>query len=225
MIHNFLLAITEPFTLGKRLREKSPWLLPALLVLALTLIFALPYAPKQFRESMQMLQTLKPQVVERLKEAGRWEAMLNTPAKAIYLRTALGLSFSYFFSLLFTSLLVLLGLRFFSPEGNYTQILSLYSHISLINYPLATLLRDIIIYLKGTSVGVSTSLLLFFPLSPFSKAGRFLQAFDLFGLWAAIALGLALEGALNLRKRNALEVSVGVWLLKSLTVGGLSLLF
>ena len=222
---NPLLVITDPFALGKKLKGKSSWAIPALVILAATLIFSLPYAPKQFKESIQMLQNTKPEVVEKLKEAGRWDSILNTPKRAIYLRTTLGLSFSYFLSLLIGTLLIILALRFFTPEGSFAQVLTLYTYSTAISYPLATLVRDLIIYLKGTTIGVTTSLLLFFPFSPFSKAGRFLQAFDLFSLWAAIALGLALDGALNLGRKRAIEISVGVWLFKALVVGGLSLLF
>ncbi len=224
-MHNLALIVTDPFSLGKRIREKPFWILPALLILALTLALTLPYSPKAFHETMEKLRIEKPEVVQKLKEAGRWERMVNAPKKVIFLRTTIGLVFAYGISLVITSLLLLLGLRFFTAEGNFVHLLSIYTHSTLINYPLASLVKDIIIYLKGTTLGVSTSLLLFFPLSPFSKAGRFLQAFDIMDIWAAAACGLAVAGAFSLEKKRGLTVSLGVWLLKALITGGLSLLF
>ncbi len=225
MIRNLVLIITDPFALGKRIREKPSWVVPAILILVLTLAFTLPYSPKAFHESMEKLKIEKPELVQKMKEAGRWERMVNAPKKFIFLRTSIGLTFTYVMSLLITSLLLLLGLRFFTTEGNFVHLLSIYTYSTLINYPLASLIKDIIIYLKGTTMGVSTSLLLLFPFSPFSKAGRFLQAFDLMDIWAAAACGLALAGAFNLGKKRGLTVSLGVWFLKALIVGGLSLLF
>ncbi len=225
MIRNLILIVTDPSSLGKRLREKPSWLLPAFLILALTLAFTLPYAPKAFHESMEKLKVEKPEVVQRLKEAGRWESMINAPNKTILMRTSLGIAFAYAFSLFVTSLLLLLGLRFFTPEGNFVRVLSVYTHSTFISYSLGSLVKSLIIFLKGTTIGVSTSLALLLPVSSFSKVGRFLQAFDLIGLWAAVACGLALAGAFNLRKKDGLSVALGVWLLKALLVGGLSLLF
>ncbi len=225
MIKRIYLTIFDPYRLGEQLRETKKWADVALVVLLLTIVFSLPYSPRAYHEAMAQLEIQKPEVVKQLKDSGKWDKIANLPDQTVMIRASIGIIIPFVFSIFFTALLLLVGIRIFTPEGDYALMLASWSHVTLINYSLAALVKGIIIWAKGTTVGVTTSLLLLTNLSPFSKMGKFLSAFDLFDLWAAIACGLIISGALSIERKKALYVSLGVWLIKALILGGLGLLF
>ncbi len=80
---------------------------------------------------------------------------------------------------------------------------------------LVALIKGMIIWAKGTTVGVTTSFLIFFNYSPFSRAGKALASFDLFDIWAAVTCGLIIASALSLQKKKGIYLSLGVWLFKA----------
>lgn len=225
MVNRIYLTLFDPFRLGEKFKDKKGWIDIALVVLVLTIGFSLPYSYKGYQEGMKQLEVQKPELVQKLKDSGRWDKMVNLPRQAVMIRTSVGIIIPYVFSIFFTALLLLVGIRIFTPEGDYALMLASWAHATFINYSIASLVRDIIIWAKGTTVGVTTSFLLFTGLSPFSKMGKFLGAFDLFDLWAAIACGLIISGALSIDRKKALYVSLGVWLIKALLLGGLAAVF
>lgn len=225
MVNRIYLTLFDPFKLGEKFKDKKRWADIALVVLILTLGFSLPYSYKAYQESMAQLEVQKPDLVKQLKDSGRWDKMVNLPKQAVMIRTSFGVIIPYAFSIFFTALLLLVGIRIFTPEGDYALMLASWSHATFINYSIASLVRGIIIWAKGTTVGVTTSVVLFTGISPFTKMGKFLGAFDLFDLWAAIACGLIISGALSIERKKALYVSLGVWLIKALILGGLATVF
>jgi len=215
MIKKIYLAFFDPSSLGSRLREKKTWLDISLVALILTILFSLPSSYKTYQESISQLEMQKPQFVQKLKDSGRWDKMISLPKRDIYIRTGIGTTVAYAFSIFITALLLLLGLRFFTTEGNYGLMLSSYSHSTLINFSLASLIKGMIIWAKGTTVGVTTSFLMFFNYSPFSKTGKALASFDLLDIWAAVVCGLIIASALSLQKKKGIYLSLGVWLFKA----------
>ncbi|MCD6455088.1 MAG: YIP1 family protein [Candidatus Aminicenantes bacterium] len=224
MIKNLYLTVFDPYKVGEGLKEKKSWVLVALIVFILTLAFSLPYSYKGYQEAMSQLEIQKPELVKKLKDAGRWESMINVSQKAIMIRTSVGVLITYVFSIVVTGVLLLLGIRFVTPEGDYATMIASWTHATFINYSIASLVKGLIIWAKGSTLGVTTSLLIFFNASPLSKTGRVLQAFDIFDIWAAIACGLIIAGALSIEKKKGVYVSLGVWLIKSILLAGLAMI-
>ncbi len=105
-------------------------------------------------------------------------------------------------SLFLVSGIILLVATLFGGNLTYISVLTIVSYSSYIDWLWGSAIKTILTLIKGTSIGVSTGLSLFFASEPFSKTYRILSSFDFFNIWSyvLIAIGLSIVMKANLKK-------------------------
>ncbi len=224
MLNRLIAIISNPFKLGE-VSERKIWIDVAAISLIIALVAGILVAPISHRDGLKIWEKTHPEQVEKLKELGRWDAVVNVSSIALAIRTGISVSIFYILGLIFTSLLLFLVMKLFATEINFKDVLFAYAHATFLNYGIGAALRTLIILSKKTIIGVTTSIALFLPgLSPFSKTYSILQNFDLFDIWTAVAAGLALAGLAKIEPKKGVIASLIVWLIKA-AVMSLPLLF
>jgi hypothetical protein len=215
MLNRLLTIISSPLKLGE-VSEKRPWVDVAALSLIIALIAGILVAPISHRDGLKMLEKTRPEQVEKLKELGKWDDIVNTSPRTLAIRTGISIGIFYLFGLVITSLLLFLVMKLFAAEINFKDVFFAYTHATFLNYGIGSALRALLILSKKTIIGVTTSIALFIPgLSPFSKTYTILQNFDLFDIWTAVAAGLAIAGLAKVEAKKGVIASLFVWLIKA----------
>lgn len=203
----------------KAISEKPIWLdalIILLIVLALYTYIISPYSSKDQAEILKNSIKLRERMgEERFKQ--RIEQLENPSKTRIIINSFVFSPITLLIGFLFSSLIFLVVGRFFSTEGKYIQIFSVYLYSNFIDKILGNALRLILILSRKSVMQMTTSLALLFPrLETTSLSFIVLSQIDFFQLWLFGIFGYGLSHIFKIDIKKALFISYGFWLLKSL---------
>lgn len=118
---------------------------------------------------------------------------------------------------LLTAALLMLGSNtIMGGTAQYGQIMGVVGWSSLITL-LGGILKSILVYLQGTTWGVSTSLAALMPVPPMSQKlpilYQLLSKADPFMVWQVMAWGIGLSVVAKITNKKAVTVSFGLWII------------
>lgn len=227
IIQRFTGVFFSPKETLEKIALRPVWVDALIIIIIALIIFSYLTHPYSLQDQVNLYKNnIKMQ--ERLGEE-RFQEMLtrleNPNPKNTLLQILIISPLTLLIGFLFSSLILLILGRFFSIEGNYKGVFSVYLHANFIDKILGNGLRLGLILSKKSVMQTTTSLALFFPkLETTSTAFAILSQFDFFQLWLFAVLGYGLAAVFKIDYRKALYVSYGFWFLKSLLYIALSLL-
>jgi hypothetical protein len=114
------------------------------------------------------------------------------------------------------ALLILASNPILGGQASFGQIMGVVAWSSLVT-SLGSILKSVLIYIQGTSHGVSTSLAALLPVPPLDKTPSALYAFlsnlDPFVIWQFILWGIGLGVVAKIDSKKGYTGAFGVWLL------------
>ncbi len=203
----------SPSTAFQTLREKRWWFVPFLLCVATAILFEL--ATSRYRME-DLKQEIKSDPSYSAEEVGRRLGNIDRQATAGVSLWKLGLATTvltagHAFKLFGLALVVWLPLQLYATRITYMTIVSVCSFIFLIKIPEA-LLSGLLIRLKETTRVFLGPASLLPPDSYRSPLFHVLDRLDVFSIWMAILLAMALPIVAELPRKKAAQLVAYLWI-------------
>jgi hypothetical protein len=223
-ISRFLDVFVSPSKIGEEIKEKPKILEPIIIVLIFVILFTFLTARIQSRDGVEYIK-MNPKWADKIPQE-RLEKMANPSQASILVRSFLFSPLTVFFNLLIFSVALLVIVKIAGGAGEFKNFFSLAFFSSYIDYVLGNGIKTILILQKGTSIGVSTGLSLFFPdIQIPSLSYNLLSIIDFFSIWSYIFVAIALSRISKLSFTKASFISAIIFILRILVVALPSILF
>lgn len=223
-VSRFLDVFVSPSKISVEIKEKPKILEPLIIVLIFAILFTFLTARIQSKDSVEYIK-MNPKMADRIPQ-DRLESMANPSQTSILLRSFLFSPLTVLFNLLIFSVVLLVIIKIAGGAGEFKNFFSLAFFSSYIDYVLGNGIKTILTLQKGTSIGVSTGLPLFFPDIPIlSPSYIALSAIDFFSLWSYIFVAIAISKISKFSFTKAIIISAIVFVLRILVVVLPSILF
>jgi len=201
-------VLIEPRATFEGLREKSPWVLPAIILLVVILAFTYstwPYQIMAQAESIRLSENIpaeqRDQIIENMRE------MQDNPSVG---RLVAGPAIAAVLWLIATGIWLLVGNVILGGDSRYKQVLSMFLYASMTGIP-EMIVKGALIHMKG-SAHVYTSLALLTPnLDSQSFLFRALNEVDVFSIWFYALMGIGLSVLCRVQAQKAMIWSFVVW--------------
>jgi hypothetical protein len=208
VMSNIGTIFTSPGAAARRIAESPHWLVPLVIVLAITIVATM--AVHEYQAAAQ-----REAVEDVLRDSGRDPEEIDDLFKSTPARRAMGSGFAAVFVGLFLILIpaaILNGISSVSGERvGFRKMFSLMSHAALIP-ALGQIVRTPIILAKQ-SIDVRTSAAAFAPsVSINSPLGTFLNSLDIFSIWAVVAVCVGYSVLSGMTIKKSAIIVVLLWL-------------
>jgi hypothetical protein len=202
------LIFTSPGAAARNINENPTWVVPLIIVLAVTLLATAAVHDYQ-------LAAQRAEVESVLRDSGRDQEQIDELFKTSPLRVAMASVLAAVFVGLFIILIpaaILNGISSVSGEKvGFRKMFSLMSHAGLI-ITLGSLVRTPIMMVKQ-SADVRTSLAALTPsVSVGSPLGTFLNSLDIFSIWAVVAVCVGYSVLSGMSTKKSTIIVVLLWL-------------
>jgi hypothetical protein len=193
--------------------QKPVWWDVLIVTLISTIIFSVVIMPYATQDALANYQAQGGTAPADLSQMPKWFLIIGGVA---------GLFSILFFIFLSCGIIYLIG-RFFSQEGDFSNILAVYLHAGLVDSLLGNMIRLVLVLMKKT-FRVSTSLALLLPSDIPVRSFPYvlLSQFDFFRLWAVLIMAFGLSAVFKVDRKKALLVSLLAWFILTLIFAGLS---
>jgi len=216
-------VLIEPREAFDGLREKSPWVLPAIILFAVILAFTYstwPYLIMAQAESIRLNENIpaeqRDEIIENMRE------LQESPSPG---RLFMGPAFASVSWLIATGIWLMVGNVILGGDGRYKQYLTMFLYASMTGIP-EMIVKGALIHMKG-SAHVYTSLALLTPsLDTQTFLFRALDQVDVFSIWFYALVGIGLSVLCGVRAQKAMIWSFVVWAVWAIGIkAGLGSLF
>lgn len=211
---------TSPGAVARQIAEEPHWLLPLVIVLAVT--FTVSIATHEYQVEYQ-----RPAIERVMRDAGRDEEEIASRFESTPSRKVIGGAGAMVFAAIFLMLIpaaILNGVSSITGEKvGFRRMFSLMAYSAVI-MALGQVVRLPLILVKG-SVNVRTSVAAFTPsVSIESPLGTLLNSLDIFSIWMLIAVcvGFATLAGINIKKSSV--IVAGLWAAGIAVLVGLAVL-
>jgi len=209
---------SSPANAFENIKLYPDWLLPFLLMLAATIVFAISTSDLQVKLQTEMINNNE-RIPEEMKEKILDDMENKTPMRrniesAGYASVFVGLSY-----VVISGALLLFGNFLFGGSSTYKQVFAMYSWASIIG--LAELLVKIPLMISKGSMQVFTSLALVMDVSDArTPLFQFLNIFDVFTIWQIVVVATGIAVIYKFTKAKAyLAVLIPYALYKGVSIG------
>lgn len=223
-ISRFLDVFVSPSKICLEIKERPKIIEPLIIVLIFVILFTFLTARIQSRDSVEYVK-MNPKMADRIPQ-DRLENMANPSQASILIRSFLLSPLTVLFYLLIFSVVLLIIIKIAGGAGEFKNFFSLAFFSSYIDYVLGNGIKTILTLQKGTSIGVSTGISLFFPDIPISSSSYIvLSTIDFFSIWSYIFVAIAISRISKFSFTKAIVISTIVFILRILVVALPSILF
>lgn len=223
-ISRFLDVFVSPSKICLEIKERPKIIEPLIIVLIFVILFTFLTARIQSRDSVEYVK-MNPKMADRIPQ-DRLENMANPSQASILIRSFLLSPLTVLFYLLIFSVVLLIIIKIAGGAGEFKNFFSLAFFSSYIDYVLGNGIKTILTLQKGTSIGVSTGISLFFPDIPISSSSYIvLSMIDFFSIWSYIFVAIAISRISKFSFTKAIVISTIVFILRILVVALPSILF
>ncbi len=223
-ISRFLDVFVSPSKICGEIKERPRILEPLIIVLIFVILFSFLTARIQSRDGVEYIK-MNPKMADRIPQ-DRLESMANPSQTSILIRSFLLTPLTVLFYLLIFSVVLLVIIKIAGGAGEFKNFFSLAFFSSYIDYVLGNGIKTILTLQKGTSLGVSTGLSLFFPDIPIASPSYIvLSMIDFFSIWSYIFVAIAISKISKFTFTKAIVISAIVFILRILVVALPSIFF
>lgn len=223
-ISRFLDVFVSPSKICLEIKERPKIIEPLIIVLIFVILFTFLTARIQSRDSVEYVK-MNPKMADRIPQ-DRLENMANPSQASILIRSFLLSPLTVLFYLLIFSVVLLIIIKIAGGAGEFKNFFSLAFFSSYIDYVLGNGIKTILTLQKGTSIGVSTGISLFFPDIPIlSSSYIVLSMIDFFSIWSYIFVAIAISRISKFSFTKAIVISTIVFILRILVVALPSIFF
>ncbi|MFQ6103506.1 MAG: YIP1 family protein [Candidatus Glassbacteria bacterium] len=211
---NYLVSVFfSPSEAYRQIKEREIILLPIILILLVLGGTSLLLHPISARDNAQLVSQ-NPRLSEMLTEE-QIESIRNPSTSRMVIGSVMHPVSSIVGCLIYALLLMIIA-NAAGCDLSYKKVFSAILLSSLISPVLSTLFKTPVIMAKGTALGVSTSLSLLSPDSPFTSITfQILEVFDLFSIWALVVLIAGISVLAGIGKQKAAGIVVTAWIIKN----------
>ncbi|MGQ9618537.1 MAG: YIP1 family protein [Candidatus Aminicenantia bacterium] len=224
LISRFLDVFINPAKISDEIKQNPRWLEPLIIIFIFSIAFTLLTARIQSKDSVEYIK-INPKMADRIPQE-RLEKMANPSKSVITLKAFVQTPIFVLIALLIFSALLLIIVKLTGGDGEFKHFWSLGLFSCYIDYVFGNGIKTILTLKKGTSIGISTGLSLFFPtLSITSPSYLILSMFDFFSIWSYIFIGIAVSKVSRISITKALIISGIIFVLKVIVSAFPTILF
>lgn len=214
-ISRFLNVFLSPSKISEEIREKPRILEPLVIVLIFVILFTFLTARIQSKDSVEYIK-MNPRMAERIPQ-DRLEKMANPSQGSILVRAFIFSPITVMIYLLIFTVVLLVIVKISGGSGEFKHFFSIAFFSSYIDYVLGNGIKTILTLQKGTSIGVSTGLSLFFTNIPINSPSYVILSFiDFFSIWSYVFVAIAVSKVSKFSVTKALVISAIIFVLKIL---------
>ncbi len=212
-ISRFLDVFISPSKISEEIKEKPRILEPLIIVLIFAIIFTFLTARIQSKDSVEYIK-MNPRMADRIPQ-DRLEKMANPSHSSILIRSFILSPITIVFYLLIFSVVLLVIVKIAGGAGEFKHFFSIAFFSSYIDYVIGNGIKTFLTLQKGTSIGVSTGLSLFFPdISMTSSTYIIISLIDFFSIWSYIVVAIALSKVSRFSFTKAIVISAIIFMLR-----------
>ncbi len=223
-ISRFLDVFISPSKISEEIKDKPRILEPLIIVLIFVILFTLLTARIQSRDSVEYIK-MNPKMAEKIPQ-DRIEKMENPSQASILVRSFILTPITVLFYLIIFSVLLLFIVKIGGGAGEFKHFFSIALFSSYIDYVLGNGIKTILTLQKGSTIGVSTGISLFFPdIAITSPSYVILSLIDFFSIWSYIVVAIGISRVSRFSLKKAIFISAIIFVLKILVSAIPSVLF
>lgn len=212
-ISRFFDVFISPSKISEEIRERSRILEPLIIVLVFVITFTFLTARIQSRDSVEYIK-MNPRMADRIPQ-DRLEKMANPSQTSILVRSLILSPITVVIYLLIFTGVLLVIVKIAGGAGEFKHFFSIAFFSSYIDYVVGNGIKTFLTLQKGTSIGVSTGLSLFFPdISLTSPTYIIISLIDFFSIWSYIVVAIAVSRVSRISFTKALVISGIIFVLK-----------
>ncbi len=220
----FLNVFVSPSKISEEIKKNPLWIEPLIIVLICVVLFTFLTARIQSKDSVEIIK-MNPKLADKVSQE-RLEKMANPSQSSILLRSFLLNPLFTLIALLIFSVLLLVIVKITGGDGEFKHFWSIALFSSYIDYVLGNGIKTLLTLQKGSSLGVSTGLSLFFSDLPItSPTYVLLGSIDLFSIWSYIFVAIALSRISKMSLTKAGVIVSILFILKIVFTVGPTILF